>query len=182
MREDHNATPTLRIQMARKPRPLSSFLGGSSTLESLVAEAHRHGRLLEQVHACLPATMRLHCRHCLIRGRTLVLLVDSPGSATLLRFQLPALLDQLRAREGLPIQDIRLRNLQAVRDITDNRRRLPRVGRAVPESIRQAAIGRETSEIGAALLRLSRTLAQVERQGSGQTGFPQRGRGTGDTS
>ncbi len=83
-------------------RPLHQLLEGSDPLQRLARHAERLKQLDAMVRQHLPAPLRDHCRVANLREQALVLQADSPVWGNLLRYQVPALLERLRTREGLP--------------------------------------------------------------------------------
>ncbi len=83
-------------------RPLHQLLGDSDPLQRLARHVERLKQLDAKVRKHLPAPLRDHCRVANLREQALVLQADSPVWGTLLRYQVPALLERLRTREGLP--------------------------------------------------------------------------------
>ncbi len=96
-----------------KPNQITKLLHSASfPAEGLLQRGqylHRLDRLLGKL---LDAESRLHCRVGNVRDGVLILYTDSTAWATRLRYQTPALLQQLKQRRGLEgLQQIELRVL-----------------------------------------------------------------------
>lgn len=95
----------------RVARPACKFLAGTG---GRLGDLIEHGRVLQQLETLvqehLPSQLTGHCRVANLAGSTLVLHVDSSIWATMLRYQCPRLLADLRARPGLErLRDIRVK-------------------------------------------------------------------------
>lgn len=86
--------------------PLSALLSRSS---HLLEHARLLGRLQKQLESLLPADLSAHCRVQNLRNGSLFLQADGPVWANRLRYQLPALQQQLtRLVKQEPLRDIRV--------------------------------------------------------------------------
>ncbi len=157
-----------RTRPERGPRPLQHWLEAENgPYARLQAHCRRLQRLQARVRAHLPANLQDHCQVADCRDGRLVLHAASAAHATLLRYRLPDLLQNLR-RDGLV--DLRAIEIK-VRpppstpvtkggEDTTPARRAPVIPlRLTPETaalIASLAAGVEQPELRASLLRLAR--------------------------
>jgi hypothetical protein len=142
----------------RKPsaQPLARLLETrSGALARIIHHSDLLRRLAVTVSGALPDPLRMHCRVANLKGNLLVIQTDSPTWSVRLRYHIPVLLDHLRRAELPGLGHIRIRVKPPEPPPVAPRAR-PRITRRTAELLRSAAAATSDSELGAALLRLSR--------------------------
>ncbi|HEB59520.1 MAG TPA: DUF721 domain-containing protein [Gammaproteobacteria bacterium] len=84
------------------------FLAPQGKVADLITRARHFQRLARQVLPLLGDELASHCRVASLERQVLVLIVDSPGWASRIRFQGPQIQRDLAAT-GLPVQSIEVR-------------------------------------------------------------------------
>jgi hypothetical protein len=143
--------------MLERPHPVGQLLR-SGGWAALAAELEAQARLLAVVRAALPEALAAHCRHCVPAADSLLLYVDSPASASPLRFYGPALVAAVAAATGRTFQDFRVRIHRE--PSPPPRPRRPSATAEASRSVQFGADAATSDEVRNALLRLSRTLAE----------------------
>ncbi len=146
--------------MASHPHPLKRFLRGD-TLSGLIERSAEQATLTRQVRDALPLQLQDSCRHCLRAQNRLILYVDNPAQATLLRFQTPRLLEA-QPLAGLGFREVSIRTLTAHTPATVTSRPPNSVPTDSPVArhLRQQASDCGDAAIQTALENLARTLEQ----------------------
>jgi hypothetical protein len=140
------------------PKHVNKFLSASSdNLHQLVDHCSQLQRLTRLVREFLPSPLNQHCQVANIRDQHLILHADSSAWATLLHYQVPALLEYLNQQPGLEhISNIRTRTMpyhQKSSDINPAPAKLPRSTAALIGSLADSMSNPALKE---ALLRLVR--------------------------
>ncbi|SMF95832.1 Protein of unknown function [Methylomagnum ishizawai] len=155
--------------MADQPEPVRQHLR-SEGLAALRTELDKQARLLQIVRQTLPESMREHCRHCLLEaGGKLLLYTESAAFAYQLRFYGPAVAAQVAEAAGLDTPpEVRVRNLTP-NGAEQARYAKPKVFQPPPanvaELLRENAAATPHEDLREALLRLSRTVDELNRRG-----------------
>lgn len=143
--------------MPRRPRPLHSYVRNSLPPEMIRSLANQ-ALWLRRVQDALPDALASQCRYCMYKDGQLIIQVNSSSTATLLRFQAPALLERMAAKTTEPLKGIQVRNLIAATFEQEARQVAGSPGAAASRHLFASAAERDGDEIGAALRRLGQTL------------------------
>lgn len=143
--------------MPRRPRPLHAYVGSSLPPELMHGLADQE-RWLRLVRAALPEALASQCRHCIRKDGRLIIQVNSSSTATLLRFQAPALLERITAMTSETFTGIQIRNLMPLTFELESRKVASCPGTAARRHILESAATRDADEISAALARLGQAL------------------------
>lgn len=149
--------------MPDNPETVAHLLRGAG-LAALRTEAERQGRLLFEVRKLLPDDLTAHCLHCLPKGERLIIYADSPAWGFQLRFHASFLLTQLAETAGYRFRDVQVRNLMSVQKPAHQTTEVVPPSVAVGELLKRSAETTSSSEIKAALLRLSHTVEKANRR------------------
>jgi hypothetical protein len=131
-------------------------------LKPILARLQQHAALLRQVRSALPPKLAEHCLACVPRPDRLLIYVDSAAWATQLRFQLPQVLELLRAQSGIHFRRADARLIPAVQP-RENRRDIPIPSRETAKAMQDQAGHAATGELRDSLTRLAKTLAGASR-------------------
>lgn len=154
--------------MPRNPEPVGKILK-SEAMDAFREELDSHSRLLKSVRFHLPDFLAEHCQYCVVEDDILLLYTSTPGIAYQLRFYLPSLLYKLAEETGTRYRDAQVRNTGTTGTVHAFQK--PHVFTAPPrsaaEALRDGAEHAPSPELREALLRLSRTVEHVSRDGPG---------------
>lgn len=145
--------------MSNYPRRLSAYFQGFLPA-SLTRELSEQERLLQAVRAALPLALATQCQYCIKQREQLIIQVESSASATLLRFQAPALLARLATEHDLRFAEVRIRNLIPANSQGTALKPAPQPEGNASRHIMESAKGCTSDEIRSSLLRLAQTLGQ----------------------
>ncbi len=141
--------------MSRRPRPITDFLAGKTSLNTLLSQDRSNNELLERVRKKLPATLAAHCLATLLRDHQLLIYVESSTWSSKLRFLSRNLCRELQS-DGLPVTKITVRvflkNRPAIKPKNTARRLTPDNATLLNQTAKTIA----DPELSAALKRLSR--------------------------
>lgn len=143
--------------MPRRPRPLHAYVRNSLP-SALMRGLADQALWLRRVRAALPDALASQCHYCICKNGQLIIQVSSSSTATLLRFQAPALLERIAGMTSEPIKGIQIRNLLSPTFEPDPRQVANQPGAAASRHLLASAAERDGDEISAALARLGQTL------------------------
>jgi hypothetical protein len=137
-------------------KQIHKLMATPGSMARLKQELTRQKQLLEQVRACLPATLKPQLLAAVLTDKALTLWVNSPAWASRLRYLAPQLMRQLR-QQGLAIEHLHPRIIPPRAAMQPSRRRrVAGLSEKSAEILRQTAESLEAGPLREALRRLSR--------------------------
>jgi hypothetical protein len=121
-------------------------------------------RILQCVQAILPESLAKQAKHCLIRGKRLLIYTDSPAWASQLRFYSGTLIAAMTLLMGRPIEIVQVRIIAGQTGLVSRPKRKANLPSAEKIAIiRNDSLNVADNELSLALLKLSSTLARASR-------------------
>lgn len=140
---------------------------GNPMFKELLRRVDFHAELLARIKAGLPRAMAQHCKYCVAKeDSTVILYTDSQAFASQLRFLVPGLLDSLNATGDLAITQVQVRNLLSPipQPVEKPVAPMRKPSRSAIEAVRASSECAAGDELGQALARLSATMERYARQ------------------
>ncbi len=145
--------------MSRRPRPITDYLVGKTSLNTLLSQDKANKALLQRIREKLPSPLAEHCLATLLRDSQLIIYVESSAWSSKLRFLSRNLCRELQA-SGLQVSKITARVFLKNRPARKNKEIVRKISPDNASLLEQTADAISDPDLSAALKRLGRHTGQ----------------------